>query len=93
MSLLFTVEDTRTSGTDLIVVGYAPNPDTPLPKKDEWVEVHNPEGSTFQVKVLGVDVTLAVRTCFTQKTVNRAIIIAQGESVSVMPGAEIRGSL
>lgn len=90
MSLLFTVEDTFTTGKGFAVVGYAPHPETPLPNEGELVEVHNPNGSTLRVEVIDVDVKFSTRACFTEKTVNRAMLIAQNEAVVVFIGAEIR---
>ena len=90
MSLLFTVEETFASEAGVIVVGYAPNPETPLPKQGDFVDVYNPNGSTFRVEVIGVDVKLSTRTCFGQKTVNRAMLVDRGEGVEVLTGAEIR---
>ncbi|HYV12280.1 MAG TPA: hypothetical protein VE980_15385 [Pyrinomonadaceae bacterium] len=90
MSLLFTVEDRFTTGKGLAIVGYAPHPETPLPNEGELVEVHNPDGSTFRVEVIDVDVEFSTRACFTEKTVNRAMLIGQNEPVEVLVGAEIR---
>lgn len=90
MSLLFTVELTFTTGTGLAIVGHAPHPETPLPKTGELVEVHNPNGSTLRVEVIDVDVPFSTRACFIEKTVNRAMLIAQNEAVEVLVGAEIR---
>jgi hypothetical protein len=86
MSLLFTVEDTFSSAVGVVVAGYAPHPETRLPKKGELVEVHNPDGSTFRVEIADVDVTFSTRSCFTEKTVNRMMLIDQGE---IVLGAEI----
>ena len=90
MSLLFTVELTNSSDRGLTVIGNAPHPETPVPKKGELVEVRNPDGSTFRAKVSDLDVTLSGRSCFGQKTVNRAVIIEHPESARVMAGAQIR---
>jgi len=90
MSLLFTVEEMFASPAGVIVAGYAPDSETRLPKRGELVEVHNPDGSTFRVEVAGVDVTLSTRACFTEKTVNRAMLIGRNETVEVLAGAEIR---
>ena len=90
MGLLFTVEVTFTTGAGLAIVGYAPHPETPLPKTGELVEVHNPDGSTFRVEVIDVDVTFSTRASFTEKTVNRAMLIDQNEAVKVLMAAEIR---
>ena len=90
MSLLFTVEDRFTTGKGLAIVGYAPHPETPLPNEGELVEVHNPDGSTFRVEVIDVDVEFSTRACFAEKTVNWAMLIGQNEPVEVFVGAEIR---
>jgi hypothetical protein len=90
MSLLFTVEERFGSVAGVIVVGYAPDPETRLPKRGELVEVHNPDGSMLRAEVAGVDLTLSLRACFTEKTVNRAMLIRRDETVEVMVGAEIR---
>ena len=92
MSLLFTVVYTLSSERGVVVVGWASSPETPLPKKGEPAEVRNPDGSTFRVEVSDVDVTFSTRSCFTSKTANRAILIARGEGVSVLAGAEISSS-
>jgi hypothetical protein len=90
VSLLFTVEVTFTTGKGRAILGYAPHPETPLPNAGELVEVHNPEGSTFRVEVLDVDMEFFTQACFDEKTVNRAMLIAQNQAVKVLVGAEIR---
>ena len=90
MSLIFTVEDTFVSEVGVVAVGFAPDPDTPLPIKGELVEIRNPDGSKFKGEVDEVDVRFSNRSCFSQKTVNRAVRFASSETIRVMVRAEIR---
>ena len=90
MSLLFTVELTNSSDRGVTVIGNAPHPETPIPKKGELVEVRNPDGSTFLAEVSGMDVTFSSRSCFGQKTVKRAVLIEHHKTATVLAGAQIR---
>ena len=91
MITLFTVEDTFVLPRGLALVGYAPNPDTRLPVNGELVEVRNPDGSSSSVRVTDVDVTFSQRSCFTQRTVNRSVLLDQDPALKVQRGAEVQG--
>ena len=88
MSLLFTVELANSSDRGVTVIGNAPHPETPVPEKGAFVEVRNPDGSTFRAEVSGW--TFSGGSCFGQKTVKRALVIEQDEAARVMAGAQIR---
>jgi len=90
MSLIFTVEDTFATDDGIVAVGYAPHPDIPLPKKGDLVEVDNPDGSNFRVKIADVDIKFSNRSCCSQKTVNRAVKFISTERIRIMVRAEIR---
>jgi len=90
MNLIFTVEETFVSDSGVVAVGFTPDPDTPLPKKADLVEIRNPDRSNFRVEIDDVDLTFSNRSCFSQKTVNRAVRFSKSEAVRVMARAEIR---
>ena len=53
------------------------------------MEVHNPDGGRIRAEIAYVEMTFSTRSCFSGKTVNRAVLVERGEATGMQAWAKV----
>jgi hypothetical protein len=78
MELLFTVANVFSVERGLILAGFASTPDQRLSAAGELVEIRSTTGHRTVVNVIGIDWEFSTRSCFSARTLNRALLVERG---------------
>jgi hypothetical protein len=51
--------------------------------------VHNPDRGLLRAEIADVELTFSTRSCFSEKTVNRAVLVGRGEATGMLAWAKV----